>query len=90
MRTIYRLRVAHKLARLTTLSRWASVARYWRPYIDLLAGGLMLLCVGGLVPDRVGDATLVTWTLVLALDLGLGTWCTWHEHQIKQLLKEVQ
>jgi len=82
-------RLARSIARLIALSEWAYLVGHFRPYLDLGAGLLLLLSAGGFLSHRFGDATLVSWLLVLALDLALRVGCAWLQLHIERLIQEV-
>lgn len=82
-------RLARKIARLLAVSEWAYLVARRRPYVDLGAGLLLFACAAGLVSERFGDATLVSWLLVLAIDVALHGVCVWYQLHVERLMQEV-
>lgn len=81
-------KLARSIARLIVLSEWAYLVGYFRPFIDLGVSLLLLLSVGGFLSTRFGDATLVSWLIVLALDLALRVRCAWLQIYIEKMMQE--
>ena len=82
-------RLARSIARLIALSEWAYLVGHFRPYLDLGVSLLLLLSAGGFLSHRFGDATLVSWLLVLALDLALRIACAAYQLHIERLMQDV-